>query len=289
MAGGTRVAVTLALPSGAEVRLTGAVTEQTGADHPRGAGVIVALDELPAASKESLEAAVRTASEPAPAPAEGELLLGAERELVAALETELETYGRLNPFQILGLGYNADTRAVHAAFAELSKRFHPDRFVRYQSKAISALAEELFVSARAAYRSLANAELRTAAVEAIRARRSAAAAPPAQATLDPLRVFPEALELLDAERFDDAIDFFYKAARDPDNREAARVGVDLASGLRALALGDRLGAGERFAAVLERDPDNELAARELALLRRAHSAERQSHLAKLLASSEDKW
>lgn len=283
----------------------GAVFEHLGDGHPRGPGVMVALDELPTATRLTLETAVRAATEhaerngqrdnePAGPPLsadDGEPLLGAERELITALETELATYRRLNEFQILGLGYNADTRAVHAAFAELSKRFHPDRFVRYQSDEITGLAEALFVAAREAYRALATPEVRAKTLEAIRAnrRRPEAAEPEADPrdSLDPLRAYPEALVLLDGERFDEAIDFFYRAARDPGNREAARIGVDLASGLRALALGDRLGAVERFAAVLERDPDNELAARELAMLRRAHSTERQSQLARLMTSGDE--
>ena len=292
---GTTVVVKLLLPSGAALELRGEITERAAEDHPRGPGFIVGLDELPAPARLSLESAVRTATEhaerrgepaasetaPPPSADEGAPVVEAERELIEALETELATYRRLNPFQILGLGYRADTRAVHAAFAELSRRFHPDRFVRYQSEEVTTLAEALFVTARDAYRSLATADQRAATLEAIRAER----APPAVRSLDPLGADPEALELINAGRYDQAIELFYRAARDPAHRDAARIGVELASGMRALALGDRLGAVERFVIVLERDPENEIAARELAQLRTSHSSERQSQLARLIATT----
>lgn len=294
---GTPVSIKLLLPSGAALDLTGSVIDHDSGD--RGTGVVVALDELEGDARLRLEAVVRTAIEharrkskpepPAPAPLsadEGAPMLGAESELIEALEIELETYRRLNPFQILGLGYNADTRAVHTAFAELSKRFHPDRYVRYQSARVSELAEALFITARGAFRTLSTPGARTEALAEIRARRETREAEEAAAPdeRDPLAMFPDAVELLSAERWGEAVEFFYRAAQGQRGREAARIGIELASGLRALAAGDRLEAAERFALVLERHPQNDVAARELASLRREVSTQRQSHLARLMTA-----
>lgn len=317
---GTPVRIRLLLPSGASLELAGSVIEQT-TEVPsgragearrdqttmtaRGSGAVVALDELAAPVRLTLETAVRTASEhgrrknkpppprePEPLSADaGAPMLGAEDDLIAALEVELETYSRLNPFQILGVGYRADTRAIHTAFAELSRRFHPDRFVRYQSSEVSTVAEALFIAARRAFRALATPEQRDATLAEIRAGREVPEPPepeqPIEPPLDPLRAFPDAVPLFEAARWNDAVDFFYEAARGDPGREAARIGVELASGMRALAAGDRLEAAERFHGVLERHPDNEVAARELAGLRRAITAERQTHLAKLMTTTGD--
>lgn len=297
---GTPVRIRLTLPSGAAVDLSGSVIDEEPAG-ARGSGAVVALEELPPPIRMRLETAVRAAGEharrkqrpppPSPPPLsadDGAPALGAESELIDALRVELETYGKLNPYQILGVGYQADTRAIHTAFAELSKRFHPDRFVRYQSPEVSELAEALFIRARDAFRALASPEIRGVTLAEIRERRAPPSpteppAPPPAEDLDPLRTFPAAVELFESERYEDAVDFFYAAARRGEHREAARIGVELAKGMRAVATGDRLEAVERFAMVLERHPENEIAARELAGLRRAVTAQRQAHLARLMA------
>jgi Tfp pilus assembly protein PilF len=62
----------------------------------------------------------------------------------------------------------------------------------------------------------------------------------------------------------------------------ARAGIELCEGLRALANKDRLEAAQRFESVLEIDPSNERAARELAEMRRMATNERKGLLTKLM-------
>lgn len=322
---GTVVAIRLILPSGSSVDFAGTVASVIAAGDagPRGPGVRVALADLSSQSRVVLENAVKAAAEhqrrtAAPAAREaaakeplssdaGAPLLAAEEELAASLESELETLLRFNRFQVLGIGYSASDAEVRAAFAELSRRYHPDRFLRYQNPRISELAEALFVTAREAYQALSDAALRDAERDRIRSRRApsvpgllrqvarartegaepTAAKRPRSGPDDPMDRFPEARALLDAGDHAGLVDFFVRAVQGNPGEVAARVGLDLALGVKALASGDRLEAVERLLMVLERQPDNELAARELAVLKRHASSLRQEHLSMLHDDREE--
>ena len=380
----------------------------------RGAGALVGLEPLSPASKLSLENAVKAATaqearaqaslDPAPnaspppsaspktssppptkAPIAGSDTLSfdrglevtaAEDALVNSLRNELSTLAKLNAFQVLGVGYGADDDDVRGAFGELSKRYHPDRFVRYQSADVSVLAEELYIRARAAYKQTSTGADRAALAAQIKLERrprkqpppellrltgrsrSASqtarqrsiisprprpptpkpipvpssmsgtaetalsnsgklpkliparndAATPAEPTrlgsnkltsdrelsrsgplpiptadkLDPLVAFPDAKPLIERNRYTDAAGLFNLASRRDRENSAAQAGVELAEGLRALAAGDRLEAAQRFEAVLDLHPANEVAAQELAKMRRHSSNQRQGLLAQLM-------
>ncbi len=309
---------------------------------------------------------------------QGHVVIAAENELLSSLRNELSTLAKLNPFQVLGVGYGADDNDVRNAFGELSKRYHPDRFVRYQSRELSVLAEELFVRARDAFKQTSNAAARAALAAQIvlereprkppppdllkltgrtrahsptarqpsqpskdnqstspsdsdqrvgnaptqplhtpntssaqrleptqananqqptrhlrskgsqRAKqdtelsqRSPLAQPPTD-ELDPLVAFPDARGLIERSRYTDAAGLFKLASRRDRDNSAAQAGVELAEGFRALAAGDRLEAAQRFEAVLDLHPANEVAARELAKMRRRSTNQRQGLLAKLM-------
>ena len=96
----------------------------------------------------------RRASRPDRAIAEGDDVAAAETELIRALESEAESLRKLNPFLVLGVGYEATDADVRAAFGELTKRYHPDRFARYQSTELRQIAAEIFILIRDAYRKL---------------------------------------------------------------------------------------------------------------------------------------
>jgi hypothetical protein len=61
---------------------------------------------------------------------------------------------------VLGVGYETTDSDVRAAFGELTKRYHPDRFARYQSTKLRQIAAEIFIVIRDAYRKLADASSR---------------------------------------------------------------------------------------------------------------------------------
>jgi len=57
---------------------------------------------------------------------------------------------------VLGVGYETTDEDVRRAFGELTKRYHPDRFARYQSQTLRQVAAEIFILIRDAYRRLAD-------------------------------------------------------------------------------------------------------------------------------------
>jgi hypothetical protein len=169
---GTIVRIDLELPSGTVIELQGAIIKHV-TDPQRGTGVELKLEPLPTKSVWMIESAlaaenkVRAATgnemnQPAAnvatatALSDGEEVAAAEQDLMRALEAEAESLRKLNPFLVLGVGYETNDADVRAAFGELTKRYHPDRFARYQSVKLRQVAAEIFILIRDAYRRLAD-------------------------------------------------------------------------------------------------------------------------------------
>jgi tetratricopeptide (TPR) repeat protein len=392
---GTAVKIDLTLPTDSMIVLTGYIAGHVppGGLGGRGPGVDVRLPQVPQSAMWLIETALASAQKgqsgmsqtsalqsikqssvtqavasmpAADRPAtdagleDGNDLAAAESELLAALGAEHESLGRLNPFQVLGVGYEAGDDDVRAAFGELTKRYHPDRFARYSSNELRNHAAEIFILIRDAYRRIGDARGRQQALAALGPRRTpkpgrAATAPavpppppgprpsaqipalrigtppvgiprmptapatppppppkadpaPPEASLPlptniterrPILVPPPAVlddsgrtdygvaeDLIDQGKYDEALAVYKIYARKNPNDRTARAGLELAEGLRALAQRDRLEAAQRFEAVLELDPSNERAARELAEMRRQATNERKGLLSRLLGKKE---
>jgi tetratricopeptide (TPR) repeat protein len=354
---GTPVRVDLTLPSATVINLVGAVDAHIPASDPtgRGPGIDVKLAPIPASAMWIIENAlqsdqrVRAADssrpgsvvQPLPSLHDGDQMVQAESELTTALTSELESLRRLNPFQVLGVGYESGDDEIRSAFADLTKRYHPDRFARYQSEVLRKLAAEIFILIRDAYRKLGEVNSRNHAMAAagyvpaprpVAAPRAATSpVPPVPsrttrapsmseptvpkrattnaevgplpstsplASLDterrPISAPPPALQgdavrdqasieaLLDAGNFTDALAAYKVMAKLNPQDRVARAGIELCEGLRGLAAKDRLEAAQRFEVVLEIDPSNERAARELAEMRRMATNERKGLLTKLM-------
>ncbi|MEZ4368238.1 MAG: J domain-containing protein [Kofleriaceae bacterium] len=166
---GTLVRIDLTLPSESMIVLNGVVSEHVGPGgmNGRGPGVDIKLATIPqsamwlietalAAQKDSRNPPATRATEPAADASadDGRDVADAEDELVGALGAELESLSRLNPFQVLGVGYEVTDEEVRAAFGELTKRYHPDRYARYPSSELKRLAAEIFIIIRDAYRKI---------------------------------------------------------------------------------------------------------------------------------------
>jgi len=358
---GTAVRIDLTLPTESMIVLAGVVAEHVpeGGLGGRGPGIDIKLNTIPESALWLIETALASAAKqsgaiPVMAEAtvdEGKDLAAAEDELLAALTSELESLRKLNPFQVLGVGYEAGDAEIRSAFAGLTKRYHPDRFTRYTSQELRGLAAEIFILIRDAYRRLGDEPSRAKALQAAGARpvvkvptlrpapsipppvaAAAKATPPAPpprvpvgsppppviapsraTTADPapapvvkppdterrpMQVAPPNLGddakvdfrsadgLLDAGRYDEALAVFKIYTRKNPGDRTARAGIELAEGLRALAQRDRLEAAQRFEAVLEIDPTNERAARELAEMRRMATNERRGLLSRLMGKKE---
>jgi hypothetical protein len=168
---GTIVRIDLELPSATVIELQGTIIQHV-VDPQRGTGVDLKLEPLPTKSVWMIESALaaenkvraQTGSEATPPPApvrattisDGEDVSAAEAELIRALEAEVESLRKLNPFLVLGVGYETTDDDVRHAFGELTKRYHPDRFARYQSAKLRQVAAEIFILIRDAYRRLAD-------------------------------------------------------------------------------------------------------------------------------------
>src|SRR5436190_12001126 len=179
---GTQVRIDLTLPSGSVIVLTGTVEQQVQ-DPKRGAGVELKLAPIPAGTIWMIESALAAESSKAgsavptplpPAPSgpvatvgAGEDVATAETDLVRALVAEADSLKKLNPFLVLGIGYEAGDAEVRAAFGELTKRYHPDRFARYGSIELRQLAAEIFLLIRDAYRRLGDAAGRAQVLQSL--------------------------------------------------------------------------------------------------------------------------
>jgi tetratricopeptide (TPR) repeat protein len=387
---GTPVRIDLTLPTESMIVLTGSVAEHIppGGLGGRGPGVDIRLNTIPQSALWLIETALASAQKqianPGPGTTaalptipgrrdersdagvdDGRDLATAEDELLAALGQELASLRRLNPFQVLGVGYEAGDDEVRGAFGELTRRYHPDRFTRYTSTALRTLAAEIFILIRDAYRKLDGDATRQKTLASIGARpavkvptlrpqtpapapqppvspsaptarggeplargptmRAPSASPerperpdrtpspraatppperpvtlpPPETQRRPMQVAPPSIggddgrtdmsageDLLDQGRYDEALALFKIYARKNPSDRQARAGMELAEGMRAIAQRDRLEAAQRFEAVLELDPTNERAARELAEMRRLATNERKGLLSRLMGKKE---
>jgi hypothetical protein len=409
---GTSVRIDLTLPSSSVIVLTGTVHQHVN-DTQRGAGVELKLAPIPTGSVWMIESALASEARresgapaeplktgPVPTVTEGADVSEAEAELIRALTAEAESMKKLNPFLVLGVSYEVNDGEVRAAFGELTKKYHPDRFARYESTQLRSVAAEIFILIRDAYRKLGDAAGRTQALAAINKPPTRAATanpvmqqrrtppqgvpslsgamprattdakgpamtgsipraaadvksgpiralaatvaqtpqrpdpheagtvrkPPEPALLDskpgptipikqtgaipahvheagtvrkpdptaatppPMSVQPGDTaavdELIDAGKFEDALVAFRMLAKKHPNERVYRAGIELAEGLKAMAVRDRLEAAQRFEAALEIDPSNERAARELAEMRRQATNERKGLLSRLMGKKE---
>jgi DnaJ-domain-containing protein 1 len=180
---GTIVRIDLELPSASVIELQGTIIKHV-VDPQRGTGVDLKLEPLPTKSVWMIESALaaenkvraQTGSEANQPPAkptelsDGQEISSAEAELIRALETEAESLRKLNPFLVLGVGYETNDDDVRHAFGELTKRYHPDRFTRYQSAKLRQVAAEIFILIRDAYRRLADDKGRQQVLATLRPR-----------------------------------------------------------------------------------------------------------------------
>lgn len=183
---GTMVRIDLELPSATVIELTGVIAKHV-VDPQRGTGVDLQLEPLPTKTVWLIESALAAETkvraqtvkpgDPAPAaepepPASRDDVGEAETDLVRALEAEADSLRKLNPFLVLGVGYETTDADVRAAFGELTKRYHPDRFARYQSTKLRQTAAEIFILIRDAYRKLADEPSRAQVLATLKPKRA---------------------------------------------------------------------------------------------------------------------
>ena len=80
-----------------------------------------------------------------------------ERDVFLYLDGELRRMRESASYEVLGVDEHADVAVIRAAYFELTKRFHPDLFARYRSRAILHMSQELFIHINKAYDRMRNA------------------------------------------------------------------------------------------------------------------------------------
>ena len=195
---GTAVRINLTLPTQTLIVLNGSIAEHIGPGglDGRGPGVDINLHNVPHSALWLIESALSSArksgtlgtspvrpggaSQPSKPKAVSEHdietnsdLVAAEGGLLTALQEELAAFRKLDPFKVLGVGYDAHDNEVRAAFAALTKRFHPDRYLRYESDEAYRTASEIFILVRNAYQHLDSAAKRARTREVLERRRAA--------------------------------------------------------------------------------------------------------------------
>jgi tetratricopeptide (TPR) repeat protein len=110
--------------------------------------------------------------------------------------------------------------------------------------------------------------------------------PEARRPPSPGATFTNAALLIEQGRYQEAIAVYTLVRKRNPGDRIARAGIELCEGLKSLAQRDRLDAAQRFETVLELDPTNERAARELAEMRRQATNDRKGLLARLLGKKE---
>ncbi|HEX8113533.1 MAG TPA: hypothetical protein VF516_37640, partial [Kofleriaceae bacterium] len=125
---GTVVRIDLTLPSATVIALDGVVAHHVQ-DPQRGSGIELTLSPIPASSVWLIESALASEARRLATPAPPALpaipaihdhadVAVAEQELVKALVSEAASLKKLNPFLVLGVGYEAGDTEVRAAFGE---------------------------------------------------------------------------------------------------------------------------------------------------------------------------
>jgi DnaJ-class molecular chaperone len=181
------------------------------------------------------------------------------KNVLETLHAELFRRRQLDDYGVLDLARGADDHAIRTAYLQLSQRFHPHRYARYEPVEYRETATELYVLVQRAFARLSGSE-RMPQHEASDKKRAQKKS--ARDQLDEL--ISDAVALLERSRFDDAIALLNEVlAADPE-RIKAQLFLRTAQARRAFAAKDDAGAGEHYRALLELQPEHAEARERLA-------------------------
>jgi hypothetical protein len=74
-----------------------------------------------------------------------------EREVFEQLQSELVNLREFAANEVLGVARDAGVEAIRDGYFTRSKHFHPDLFARYRSRAVTHMAQEVFIHINRAY------------------------------------------------------------------------------------------------------------------------------------------
>ena len=117
-------------------------------EHPRHglgglAAKIAAAPPRPTAGQRSVEATRRSSS-------------AALHNVLARAKRRLEEVMSSQPHQVLGVAPGAPEPEVRSAYVAFSKAWHPDRFLAFNNRELTSIANQLFIHGQRAYAQLAS-------------------------------------------------------------------------------------------------------------------------------------
>ena len=202
-----------------------------------------------------------------------------EREVFTYLDSELGRLRECAAHEVLEVPEDADVHQVRRAYFDRSKRFHPDLFARYRSRAVLHMAQELFIHFNKAYDRmrdglvvagraivagpallphdgwLASLDDMDAADEPARPTPAPSSRPARASTNQSAEIEEDVLALVEAGSFEAARERVAAALHfDPRNRRT-RALYHFISGRERLAAGETMSAATQFEAALAHDKD----------------------------------
>lgn len=203
-----------------------------------------------------------------------------EREVFLYLDSELGRLRECAAHEVLGVPADADVARIRQAYFALTKRFHPDIYGRYRSRALLSMAQELFIHINKAYDRMRDALVLSGqaivagpallphdgwlvGLDDIASSDEAGASKPAPQTkprraptdAETANIQEEVMALVEAGSFEAARERVAGALHfDPRNRRM-RALYHVISGRERLATGETMAAATQFEAALAHDRD----------------------------------
>jgi len=201
------------------------------------------------------------------------------KSVLETLHAELFRRQQLDDYGVLDLPRGADDAAIRAAYLQLSRRYHPHRYARYELAEYRQVATEVYVLVQRAFARLSR-EARMPVHEEGDQKRSARRS--ARDQLD--EQISDAIALLERAQFDDAIAVLDAVLNEDPQRAQALTWSRLARARRAHAANDWDAAGEHYRALLASQPSHAEARERLSQL--ASRAERPGLLGRLFGRKD---
>lgn len=183
------------------------------------------------------------------------------KSVLETLHAELFRRQQLDDYGVLDLQRGADDAAIRAAYLQLSRRYHPHRYARYELAEYRQVATEIYVLVQRAFARLSR-EARMPEHERGDQKRSARRT--ARDDLD--EQVSDAIALLERAQFDDAVALLDGVLREDPERARAKPWALLARARRAFAARDWQAADEHYRALLALQPGHAEARDRLAQL-----------------------
>jgi curved DNA-binding protein CbpA len=183
------------------------------------------------------------------------------KSVLETLHAELFRRQQLDDYGVLDLQRGADDAAIRAAYLQLSRRYHPHRYARYELAEYRQVATEIYVLVQRAFARLSR-EARMPVHDESGKKRSARRS--ARDQLD--EQVSDAIALLERNRFDDAIAVLEAVLNEDPQRAQAAQWATIARARRAFAANDWDAAGEHYRALLALQANHSEARERLAQL-----------------------